>query len=76
MHRDQILRSFGIMGMAVGTAALVIGPLTGELGSMLAGYGSLVLLSAAYLLAGLAIRDRIRRRTRTTTAIPAYSSQR
>ncbi len=76
MHREQMLRRFGVVGMVVGVAAFVVGPLTGELGSMLAGYGSLVLLSAAYLLAGLAIRDRIRRRARTTRALPAYSSQR
>lgn len=32
-----------------------------ELGSMLAGYGLLIGLAGAYLGAGLAIRDRVRR---------------
>jgi hypothetical protein len=76
MHRERALRTFGIGGIVVGIVALAAGPFTGELGSMLAGYAVLVLLSAAYLLAGLAIRDRVRRRARQTRAIPAYGSQR
>ncbi len=76
MHREKILRSIGVGGMVIGLAALVVGPMTGELGSMLAGYGVLVLVSAAYLLAGLAIRDRIRRRARTVRQVPVYGGQR
>jgi hypothetical protein len=76
MDRGQLLYRFGFIGVLVGSVALVSGPFMGELGGMLAGYGSLVLLSAAYLLAGLAIRDRVRRRARTTMPVPAYSGQR
>ncbi len=70
------MRRFGMIGLVVGVAALVAGPFTGELGGMLAGYGSLVLVSAAYLLAGLAIRDRVRHRTHSVRPVPAYGSQR
>ena len=76
MHREKFLRWIGAVGMVIGLAALVVGPMTGELGSMLAGYGVLVLVSAAYLLAGLAIRDRIRRRARTVRQVPVYGGQR
>ncbi len=76
MDRGNLLYRFGFLGVVAGILAVVSGPFMGELGGMLAGYGSLVLLSAAYLLAGLAIRDRIRRRARTTAPIPAYGGQR
>lgn len=76
MPREHALRTFGIGGLVVGATAFVTGPFTGELGSMLAGYGLLMVLSAGYLLAGLAIRDRIRRRTRETRPVPVYGSQR
>lgn len=69
-----MLQRFGWLGVVVGVAALAAGPLAGELGSMLAGYGMLVLLSAAYLLAGLAIRDRIRRRTGRERSVPLPAS--
>jgi len=76
MHRQQILRGFGLAGAVAGLVLLAVGPFAGELGSMLAGYGLLVLVSAAYLLAGLAIRDRVRRRARTARPVPVYSTQR
>lgn len=76
MQREHALRTFGIGGLVVGFVALVAGPFTGELGGMLGGYGALVVLSAAYLLVGLVIRDRIRRRARGTQPVPAYGSQR
>ncbi len=76
MHRQQILRGFGLFGAVAGLVLLAVGPFTGELGSMLAGYGLLVLVGAAYLLAGLAIRDRVRRRARTARTVPVYSAQR
>jgi len=74
MQREQILRRFGWVGLVTGLVALAAGPMAGELGSMLAGYGTLVLLSAAYLLAGLAIRDRVRRRTRAERPLPLPAS--
>ncbi len=76
MDKQHLLRNFGIAGLVVGAVALVAGPFTGELGSMLGGYGAMVLLSAAYLLAGLAIRDRVRRRAQSTRPVPVYGSQR
>ena len=76
MQREHILRRFGIIGLAIGFGALAAGPVAGELGSMLAGYGSLVLLAAAYLLAGLAIRDRVRRRVSARPTVPAYGTNR
>lgn len=76
MQREQLLRRFGIIGLAIGFGSMAAGPIAGELGGMLAGYGSLVLLSAAYLLAGLAIRDRVRHRVRTHRPIPVYGAER
>jgi hypothetical protein len=76
MQRNHMLRTFGMAGLAAGLVGLIVAPFTGELGSMLAGYGFLVVLSAAYLLAGLAIRDRVRRRTRVPRPAAAYSTQR
>jgi hypothetical protein len=48
-------------GLAGGVTMMVAGWLVPtELGSMLTGYGLLFVLAAAYLGAGLAIRDRVR----------------
>jgi len=48
-------------GLAGGACMMVAGwVFSGELGSMLAGYGLLFVLASAYLGAGLAIRDRVR----------------
>ncbi len=75
MQKDQWLRRFGLVGLVVGVAALVVGPFVGELGGMVAGYGGLVVVSAAYLLAGLAIRERLHRRTRARRPVPVYSER-
>jgi hypothetical protein len=55
--------ALGILGMVGGT---VVG---GELGPMAVGYGVLIALSALYMVAGLAVRERVWRRLyrRTTT---------
>jgi len=53
-------------GLAGGAGMMVTGWLVAtELGSMLTGYGLLFVLAAAYLGAGLAIRDRVRAATAT-----------
>lgn len=53
-------------GVIGGVGMMVFGWLAAtELGSMLTGYGLLFVLAAAYLGAGLAIRDRVRTATST-----------
>lgn len=48
-----------IAGLALGSLALVGGTaIGGEIGPLAVGYGFLVALSALYMIAGLAIRDR------------------
>jgi hypothetical protein len=52
--------------LAGGALLMLVGLVSGsELGSMFAGYGLLIALAAAYLGAGLAIRDRVRAATAT-----------
>ena len=61
------LLSFGLAGLAVGSLAMIGSTAIGsELGPLLAGYGLLVALSALYLVAGLAIRDRAGRKLATS----------
>ena len=57
------LWSFAIFGLAIGSLAMVGGTaIGGELGPLAVGYGLLVALTALYLVAGLAIRERVWRR--------------
>lgn len=58
------LRTFGIVGLALGLAVMAAGSIAGELGGFLTGYGLLMVLSAGYLLAGLALRAAVARRGR------------
>ena len=61
------LFSFGLAGLALGSLAMVGSTAIGsELGPLLAGYGLLVALTALYLVAGLAIRDRVGRKLATS----------
>jgi hypothetical protein len=61
------LFSFGLAGLALGSLAMVGSSAIGsELGPLLAGYGLLVAISALYLVAGLAIRDRPWRKVTTS----------
>jgi hypothetical protein len=68
----QSLWSTAAFGLGLGSLAMVGGSAVGgELGPLVAGYGLLVALSALYLVAGLAIRQRVWRRLSrqaTTTA--------
>lgn len=73
--RDDTLRGMGhrlysvaVGGLALGTVAMVGGTaIGGELGPMAAGYGLLISLSALYLVAGLAIRERAWRKLSTSS---------
>jgi len=59
----QTLWSFAIVGLGLGSLAMVGGTaIGGALGPLAVGYGLVVVLAALYLVAGLAIRERIWRR--------------
>lgn len=59
----QTLWSFAIAGLGIGSLAMVGGTaMGGEIGPLAVGYGLLIALAALYLVAGLAIRDRVWRR--------------
>ncbi len=61
MHRT--LWSLAIAGLGLGSLTMVGGTAVGgELGPLAVGYGLLVALAALYLVAGLAIRERVWRR--------------
>ena len=64
MERTRALRAFGMFGLAIGLVAILGGGYAGELGGFVTGYGLLVLLSAAYLLLGVAVRERLAHRPR------------
>jgi hypothetical protein len=52
-----------IAGLALGSLGMVGGTVVGgQIGPMVIGYGLLIALSALYLVAGLAIRERVWRR--------------
>ena len=57
-----------VAALALGSVAIAGGAaIGGELGPMAAGYGLLITLSALYLAAGLAIRERAWRKLSTTS---------
>ncbi len=61
MH--QALWTTAITGLGLGSLAIVGGTaIGGELGPLAVGYGLLIALAALYLVAGLAIRERVWRR--------------
>ena len=61
-----------VAALALGSLGLVGGTAIGdELGPLLVGYGLLIALAALYLVAGLAIRERVRRRAVSSTVAPA-----
>ena len=56
--------SMGIAGLALGSLGMVGGTAVGgDIGPMFVGYGLIVALCALYLVAGLAVRERVWRRT-------------
>ena len=64
MTHERVLRGFGLFGLAVGIGAMAAGSAAGELAGFVTGYGLLVVLSAGYLLIGLALRAAFGRRPR------------
>ena len=58
--RRSTMWSVAVAGLALGSLGMVGGTVVGgELGPMAAGYGMLTALSALYLVAALAIRERV-----------------
>jgi hypothetical protein len=58
------LWGFGLAGMATGIALTAVGAIgAGDIASLASGYGVLVIGSAAYLMAGLKLRERLGRRS-------------
>lgn len=66
----RTLWSMAFAGVGFGCLAMVGGTAIGDggVGALAVGYGLLVVLSALYLLAGLAIRDRVAHRASTAAA--------
>lgn len=59
----QSLWSVALVGLGLGSLAMVGGTaIGGEIAPLAAGYGLLVVLAALYMIAGLAIRERVWRR--------------
>ena len=62
------LGSIAIAGLGLGSLAMVGGTaIGGHVGPLAVGYGLVVALAALYLIAGLAIRERVWRRLSTPT---------
>ena len=79
----RLLWSIALAGVGFGSLAMVGGTAIGDgVGALAIGYGVLVILAALYMIVGLAIRDRIDRRTSTprgreaTTAIDRLAGHR
>jgi hypothetical protein len=65
------LWSIAIGGLGLGSLSMVGGTaIGGELGPLAIGYGLLIALSALYLVAGLAIRERVWQRVSRQMASP------
>ncbi|TMB52177.1 MAG: hypothetical protein E6J50_02560 [Chloroflexi bacterium] len=62
MERDRFLGAIGLAGLAFGLFVVIAGRLGGEVERLMSAYGSLVILSAAYLLVGLTVRRLLARR--------------
>jgi hypothetical protein len=70
------LWSFAIFGLAVGSLAMVGGTaIGGELGPLAAGYGMLVAITALYLVAGLAVRERVWRHIARPMPTPTHTDR-
>ncbi|MGH2446483.1 MAG: hypothetical protein ACRDGD_10685 [Candidatus Limnocylindria bacterium] len=72
----QSLWSLAVAGLGFGSLAMVGGTaLGGALGPLAVGYGLLVALAALYLVAGLAIRERVWRRQSSTAGDAARAGR-
>lgn len=68
--------SMAIAGLALGSLILVGGTaLGGQIGPMIIGYGLLIALSALYLVAGLAIRERVWQRVSRTVEASRHADR-
>lgn len=64
--------SAAIGGLGLGTLGMVGGTLAGgNLGPLVVGYGLLMALAALYLVAGLALRERVWRRLSVRAELPS-----
>ena len=62
----QRLWSISIVGLAIGSLAMVGGTaIGGDVGPLTVGYGLLVALAALYMVIGLAVRERVWQRVGT-----------
>lgn len=60
----RVLWSIALAGVGFGSLAMVGGTAVGDgVGALAVGYGVLVALAALYMIVGLAVRDRIGRRS-------------
>ncbi len=71
--RHSRLWSLGVAGLTLGILGMVGGTVVGgELGPMAVGYGLLIALSALYLVAALAIRERVWQRRSRLEGLAAH----
>lgn len=64
------LWGFGLAGLVSGAVLTAIGMLgAGDIASLAGGYGLLVIVSAAYLLAGLKLRERLSHKTSASAPV-------
>ncbi len=71
----RVMWSIALAGIGFGCLGMVGGTAIGDgVGALAAGYGLLVVLTALYMLLGLAIRDRVGRRTSAQRATDAVAS--
>ncbi|MDQ2941560.1 MAG: hypothetical protein M3R05_05150 [Chloroflexota bacterium] len=64
--KDRLLWRFAASGLTAGLVLMIGGSLVvSDLAPLARGYGLLIVLAAAYLAAGLALRARISRRSQT-----------
>lgn len=72
----QSMWSMAIAGFALGSLGMVGGTAVGgQIGPMIVGYGLLIALTALYLVAGLAIRERVWRRMSRTVAAGRHADR-
>jgi hypothetical protein len=70
------LWGFGLAGMATGIVLSAVGAIgASDIASLASGYGVLVIGSAAYLMAGLKLRERLGRRTPAVATSNTISAQ-
>ena len=71
MKRTNALWGAGWAGVATGMVLVVVGISgSGEVSGLAAGYGTMTIGSALYLLAGLKLRERFSRRAHASISTP------